>query len=258
MIDEQLIVSTYVGGASVSDIGKMYGYSYYIITKVLNQHSIKRRSISEQVARYQINRGFFSTLTNNSAYWFGYLLADGSIRSHKRKNGHYDKWLRVRISEKDRKHLELFQMHLGSNHPIVYESNTKSVRLQINSSGLTADLIKHGFHDFKKGEWIINPSVDTIRGLIDGDGWVSLSKRGQLTLGYCSPHRAQVEGMRDFLKVDVSVRWQKGVWRIDKNVTNDRSIYTLLCNGGPRLDRKWGVYDTITASNLNKLRQLLG
>lgn len=240
------IILDYQSGDSIATLIKKYHKTRKTIKKILALNKISIRSLSDQLSTHTLSKAFFSKLTDIPAYWFGYLLADGSVRSHRRKNGHSDKWLRIRISVKDKQHLELFKQHLNSDHPIKPEPKTKSIRLQIQSSELVNDLLKHGYHKFKNGVWLQsfnNPHI--IRGLIDGDGWISKSKSGQLILGFCSAYRRHVLNVRRFLKLKSKIVFRKGVWRFDKNVTNYPSIYKILAISEPALARKWLKYKAI-------------
>jgi hypothetical protein len=63
---------------------------------------------------YTLNESCFDVLTENAAYWIGFLMADGNI--HKGRQG--SPVVRLTISDKDYGHLIKFRQFLGSTHKI--------------------------------------------------------------------------------------------------------------------------------------------
>ena len=74
---------------------------------------------------YTINENVFNEITEESAYWIGFLMADGCIAT--RKSSPY---ISLRISEVDIEHIEKFRSFLGSNHKIGVYSNNRSFKSQ--------------------------------------------------------------------------------------------------------------------------------
>jgi hypothetical protein len=82
--------------------------------------------------------------------------------------------------------------------------------------------------------------------LIDGDGWISPRKNGQVILGFCSPQKLHVDCVVRFLGLNSNVVFKKGVWRFDKDITNLKGPYQILHGDNTlRLDRKWQTYDNL-------------
>lgn len=239
------IVSLYQSGLSATAIAKMEGYSAVTILRRLKKRGVEIRSLAEQIATYNIDRTSFGSLSDDAAYWFGFLLADGQVKIKRRKNGHVDKFLKIRLSVKDEQHLLKLRDFLKSNHPIQYEPSTNSVRLQIHCAQLAECLVDHGLLVFKNGGWSKKfENSHIIRGLIDGDGWISWSSKGIPVFGYCSPHKIHVIKVRNFVGLDCKIVFRKGVWRFDKSTKTNRlpydRLYDTLC-----LDRKWDMYSKL-------------
>lgn len=243
--DDALILSQYESGRSATDIANEIGCSRRTINRIVNRYRGSHRSISEQCSKYHINRDYFDTISPESVYWLGFIAADGRVLFKRRKNGHLDRKLIIRLSISDGEHLFRLKSALSSSHKVRYEPKTKSIRLTINNTRLIHSLISAGILQFKSGKWISFASMQGhfIRGLIDGDGWVSKSKRGRIYIGFCSPHRKHVFEVRKFLGYRTKIEFRKGVWRFSKDITNQRDSCKQLSTHCVRLDRKWEKID---------------
>ena len=127
----------------------------------------------------------FDTINEESAYWLGFLLADGYIDKD---------YKLIELSLKDKEHVEKFKKFMKSEHNIkqrVIKSNNSTVyRIMIGSVYL-CDRLKHlGFISNKTYiPTIISYEVynspylkDFIRGYFEGDGNLMLEK-GQRSTG---------------------------------------------------------------------------
>lgn len=130
--------------------------------------------------RLAVNEKAFDELTPLSAYWIGFLMADGCVsREHEGKSLR----LMLRLSVKDRAHLERFRDWIGSEHAI-YEKDhidpagktQRTCCLQICSEPLCKGLEQWGVVQRKTGcekpAEILLDNRDFWRGCVDGDGCV--------------------------------------------------------------------------------------
>lgn len=131
--------------------------------------------------KYCINANVFKGCdTPETAYWIGFLMADGSIRQNK---NNYT--LRLGLSGKDINHLMKFQAFIETTAPIFtykYRNYTK-VTLEIHGKELIYSLKKYGLAPRKTGKEQIKNipkkyHSDFIRGYFDGDGCLSKDIRG--------------------------------------------------------------------------------
>lgn len=139
-----------------------------------------RPSGGQRGVRLAVNEQAFDELTPLSAYWIGFLMADGCVS---RESEGKSLRLMVRLSVKDRGHLERFREWIGSAHAIYEKDHVdpagktqRSCCLQIASEPLCAALGRWGVVQRKTGcekaSAEVLDSRDFWRGCIDGDGSV--------------------------------------------------------------------------------------
>lgn len=135
---------------------------------------------------YSLNEQSFATVTDESAYWIGFLLADGNVYVRPPGSPHgANHSINLSLQADDRAHLEQFRSFLNSSHPIREAETrdrrtgavTRSVRINISSRSLASDLSRYGVVPRKSLVAIPPPelaeSVPFWRGVLDGDGCLS-------------------------------------------------------------------------------------
>ena len=129
-----------------------------------------------------LNHEAFDIITNDAAYWIGFLFADGSVFQQQRGGAPF---VQLRLSEIDRGQLEHFRQFLDSTHAITtsppgnfggYQSRA-SVRYTVSSRRLAGRLLELGRY-----EGPIAPELTVSRhfwrGVVDGDGSIYTLKAG--------------------------------------------------------------------------------
>ena len=184
---ETEVCSLYLSGLSTPAIATRIGIERGLPLAVLQRHRIARRDPSAAHRRLPLNQAAFATpLTEEAAYWVGFLLADGTVSGATVKLG---------LAPIDRGHVERFRDFLGSGHKLQFEppkpaalpGSTGLVSLAFNSPQVRDDLARYGVSE--KKSLTANPTggVENMpsmwRGLVDGDGWVSINKRGRPVIG---------------------------------------------------------------------------
>lgn len=182
---EQLIhygvAQEYLAGKSILELSSEFDFSTSKINRILEYHKVDR---SRSYRRYALNENVFETINDeNSAYWLGFLYADGYISN----DGNI---LEIGLSSKDKDHLEKFRLFLETDSPIknrdvlLNEKVFHSSRLQICSKKLVSDLSALGCMN-KKSLILEFPTAEQVpehliqhfmRGYFDGDGCYHLSK----------------------------------------------------------------------------------
>lgn len=165
--------------------------------------------------RYTVDENFFKNIdTEDKAYWFGFILADGCIRNFKGKSH-----LCIGLNEKDEHHLNKFKASLKSNAPILKRKDG-AVVLTINCTKLAKDLMSLGCVPRKTyKELSMPPSIPhelrrhVIRGYVDGDGWITNTEyRGyrKQGIGICSlKQNILIEFRSEFEKLGLQAKSKK-------------------------------------------------
>lgn len=173
-------VSLYSNGDRLDQVAEKLGVSPVTIMRVLQRHGIDRRKAWEityerhmecMPRRHSLNDGAFSIATQQSAYWIGMMMADGSISSKK--------WsVSLRLATRDASHVESFRQFLESSHPI--QKTDVNSRLSISSRRLWESLNAHGVTPRKTHTaraTVLQNDRDFWRGVVDGDGSLSWDNR---------------------------------------------------------------------------------
>jgi hypothetical protein len=129
---------------------------------------------------YTLDENCFDTIDKeDKAYWFGFILTDGSITSK------INTVLQIKLKADDSHHLEKFNSFIQTDKPLTFliskssssdYKDTKAVQQIISSKKIVKDLIANGCPENNKSKELTFPNIRVdlerhfIRGLIDGDG----------------------------------------------------------------------------------------
>ena len=169
------ICHRYRNGETSPRLGTIFNVSGSTIRYLLERHGIPRRSRRDAQLKYSCDETAFDIVTEESAYWIGFLMADGSICNH--KSGSPE--IVLTLSAKDKEHLEEFRSFLRSSHSIVVF--TRKIKtgeypvacFRVRSSRLTKALAAFGVVPHKSLTAHVIGLEDNRhfwRGVIDGDG----------------------------------------------------------------------------------------
>lgn len=167
---------------SIKKISKKYKFDERTIANFLKRNNIEIKELTNQI--YTIDENYFDIIdSEDKAYFLGLLYADGWHTPEKYYVG-------IELQEEDSKILEIFNINLKSNKPLMYRTreninhkNTK--RLSISNKKISFQLMNKGLVQ-AKSLILTFPTEDQvpsylhnhfIRGYFDGDGCVHLSKR---------------------------------------------------------------------------------
>ena len=131
--------------------------------------------------RYAANHSYFSSIdTREKAYWLGWLWSDGNIRQRGKS---YE--IKIEIHKNDVYILEHFANAVESNGRIIIKNN--SAIFSVYSEEMFLDLNKYGIIP-RKSYANIAPEIpltfaaDFVRGVFDGDGYISKNKQPQIVI----------------------------------------------------------------------------
>ncbi len=179
----QEIVEKYEGGKSSRQLGFEYGVADVTITSLIKRRGVFIRNRSNAKRTNQIKEDVFDTINEESAYWIGFLLADGNVYHPKKRS----RQLNLGLAEKDWEHLEKFKKFIGSNKKLYY--NKGGVFVSFYSNRIVEKLAEYGIvlrkSKIAKVPGQLKNNRHFWRGMIDGDGWVTFSKDGYPIVGLC-------------------------------------------------------------------------
>lgn len=278
------ILALYKSGVDSNEIAKKFGVSGQNLRKFLKRH-VELRKRQEYCKQYPINIEPFKDPSNEiTAYWLGFLMADGHIRKYAK-----NKSIKIacKLQARDIGHLWNFTKDLSTTkQPKLVNSKTprgkkiKAAFINISNQELYEILVSYGMKDFK-GKGIIRLPKNLnmrhwLRGLIDGDGIISTADKGRyLRLGFISPHRNICVLIRKLLGEETTAKkFNKIARRMhNKEMTVTKPVYTtewcgfaaveiaryLYCNSTRYLQRKWDkVMPFINKQEKQEIRQITG
>lgn len=182
LTDEQKldVIDLYKNGWTCRKLATKYNIDKSAISRLLKNNNIPVEYDREGKARlYTINHDAFRDFTEQSAYWGGFLYADGYI--HKTRP-----IIVVALKSSDREHVEKFRKFIETNKPIrTYEHKLNgkifmSCGNEIVSKDIVEDVKKYGVGR-PRNPLSINELPNEyfphwLRGFIDGDGSISKTK----------------------------------------------------------------------------------
>lgn len=177
-LPEKEIIKKYQSGISTTIIANEYNVTIHTITNLLERNNIKRNN------RYQninLDIDYFEKIdTIDKAYFLGLLLTDGNV-------GADNNTISISLQEKDVEILKIFSEQIKSENQLYYRKDKPEVRMSLKSAKMKKDLEQYGVIP-RKTATVEMPFLGEemmphlIRGMIDGDGWIS-EKSHQL--GFC-------------------------------------------------------------------------
>lgn len=176
LLDSDEVIRQYEKLKNIHKVSDVFGVSISPIKRILDEKGI---IITNR--RYSVDDNYFNIIdSEEKSYWLGFLYADGYIRERKSGNS-----LELKLSIKDKAHLELFRECVGSNHLIKEFTNkvkykngiseSEICHLAIYSKKIVNSIKKHGMGS-RKTFTIGSPPIEDkylrhfIRGYFDGDG----------------------------------------------------------------------------------------
>jgi len=169
-----ILVDYLVGNTSVA-IGKRYGFSAMSVLNVVRRLGGSVRDSHTAAQKYRLDEEVFGSISEGSAYWAGFLMADGCVL----RPGNSGSVIALGLSHIDRDHVEKFARFLKTDKPVrEYKGNTTfgsshSVGIRIYSDRIAYDLSKYGVLPNKSltaRVLQLENNRNFWRGVIDGDG----------------------------------------------------------------------------------------
>lgn len=198
----------YVGGLDTVQIGKRFGVSSQTVAEYLRKSGVPMRRGGGAKRKYQLNESIFDEVNDESAYWVGFLMADGCVSGNS---------ITLSLSAKDGDHVNKFRVFLGSDIPLrryTYSSTFgpssnktyDAVTLSVHSAKIRKSLSKFGVVPRKSKTAVVNGLANNRhfwRGVIDGDGTLFVDKRYNVATVSLVGSKALTSQFLDFAKLHV-------------------------------------------------------
>lgn len=225
--NEIQVIPLFQSGQSVTSISKLLGIDYRRVAKHLKANGFSMRRCGHPSP--PIDHHAFADAENNpeTAYWVGFFMADGCVMKSRAK--HIESYtIQLTLQEADIKHVVAFQKFIKTDTPVKTwngrdsKIGKRTVRggrhstIVVTSAPIGNDLIKYGVipnKTFVAKVHFLESSRDFWRGVVDGDGFISLATRPD---GKKSSHSRNNRLSRSCVPMVQVCQWNH--WTTDKTV----------------------------------------
>ena len=192
-IPEKEVITRYQKGESCQNIADSFNVTFHTISNILEKNNILRNN---KYKNLNLDENYFEKIDRiDKAYFLGFMLTDGNVSSK-------ENIIRLSLSSKDEEILNIFKEKTGNENKIcIREDKNHSERIfQLRNKKWKDDLSKYGVVPQKTAisEMPIiqkNMMPHLIRGMIDGDGWISAAAH---QIGFCGNEKT-VTQLKDYL-----------------------------------------------------------
>lgn len=242
----------YLNGKSIRKLSKENNIQEFSISRKFRELGLKIKTLSEARAVYKLNHDAFIDVTPNSAYWIGFLMADGCINYRKDSN---TVAINLQLAIKDYEHLVKFKSFMEAENPISRSwQNTnfgsfECCRFSFCSHRVANNLADYGVKPRKTFDAkisLLENNRDFWRGMVDGDGSLVRSTHISLVLfGSLEITKAFAKYCNKMVGCKISHRPEKGIFRAALCGGSARAVSELLYKDAETyLDRKMAIAKT--------------
>lgn len=248
------IINLYKEGYSTYEIMENLNLkSKFKIYKLLKDHNLVRPVELSHTKFLKIN-AFENIDDEESAYWLGFLYADGCVHSH-----NYS--FSMALHKKDKEHIYEFRTFLNSSNKVIPVKNHNTFAFYQGSKKIHEDLIRHGCIPrksltIKYPDFMINNTLENhfIRGIFDGDGYI-YSRPGRYVVGISGTYSI-VKRFDAVLTINNRIRSHNNIYDLSsskKSFVNNTYKY-LYNNATVYLIRKKLIFDEALKWSLTKTK----
>ena len=259
--DRTICINRYVAGESSLELGKAFGLSGNAVRGLVKRAGHTVRSLVDAARTHSLDHRYFAEIDReDSAYWLGFLLADGGV---------YKNSITLALGQVDSEHILRFRDAIGSNHkpfyrPRIAGKHNGIVGLTMRSKEMADDLARYGIVPCKS--MIASaPRLPTgiqrhfWRGVLDGDGSITTTTgRWRVRLyGSEAVCRTFSEWVLDTCGVPVRVAPHRSIWEARvEGLERSRLVLLALYDGAtiflPRKSERVAKVTT-AAVNISRL-----
>lgn len=197
------------------------------------------------------NEEFFNNKVKKAYYWAGFIAADSCVTKDNR--------LELALKLDDIEHVRSFKRAIEAEHEVSVSHQRKACRIRIRSEKIAKSLMDNFNIIPNKSKILEFPYIEEeyllfeyIRGYIDGDGCLSVSKTenplGLPNLIICSGSYSFLEEISDIFSLYTNnyniPKYQSNVWKISYGRYDSLKILELVYNNSSvntRLLRKYNI-----------------
>lgn len=184
------IADLYKQGKSCQEIANMFNVTVHAISDRLEKLNIPRNNIYYNKT---LIKDYWQDINSpDKAYFLGFLLTDGNVCGN---------LIRLELHIQDVDILNTFLKYTKNQNKLCYSKNRPHCSFQVKRKQWVEDLSKYGMVENKTYITTYPSNIKDeltshfIRGLIDGDGWISYKAH---SIGFCG-NKDIVESVRDIL-----------------------------------------------------------
>lgn len=247
MVDDATLAADYRSGLSYAGLIEKHGVTSVAVWRALRRQGVTAR---RKGRTYSLNEAAFDTVTEASAYWLGFLMADGCVTEQK------GQWrVACCASETDGDHILRFRDFLGAGHKISVTAPTPGgkgrKRMHVftaPSRRLAEAVMRFGVVPRKSHTArVIGLENDRHfwRGCVDGDGCVTMTRKegGWMPLLLLVGARPLLEQFAEFVKLSIG----RSV-----NVLKAATIFQIRISGSHAAAMLHVLYDDATVALARK------
>jgi hypothetical protein len=173
----------YQAGESMKSLSEEFSHNIGSIKEWLIERRVHIRDMATIKRTCTLRQNAFDVITEESAYWIGFLMADGCVAKPRKTFVVY-----LSLKERDSEHIKKFRDFLGSSHKLSFQANNRGfsakgdssmARIAVTSDRLAASLARYGVVPKKsRTAKVIGLATNKHfwRGVVDGDGCLGTAK----------------------------------------------------------------------------------
>ncbi len=265
---EQEIFDRKASGETFHGLARVFRVARTVIKGAIRRHTLRMQGITPRPTgkprQYRLNEAAFDDAMTNpdAAYFIGLIMADGCITHRK-----YTPRLSIGLAGDDGVMVERLREFLGTDHPTYtntryggFHTGSSFTRIAIDSKRIAAKLAEFGVHARKSMNASVvglESSPDFWRGVIDGDGYLTIPKGEHLPQPCIGVVGSQLmlnqfaAFVQSFTECRAKVAPMQSIWRFEtKGRFAVEIIRRLYGYGGMSLPRKQAVADQVMADFL--------
>lgn len=214
VLPEQEVIAKYQTGESYQSIANFYKVSFHTISNILKKNNIARNNKYQNI---NLDENYFEQIdTKDKAYFLGFMLADGNVSLK-------ENIIQLSLSSKDEEILKIFKQVTGNTNKIIERKNARhdEKTFALRSYKWKKDLAQYGVIPQKTAVCQM-PMLSKelmphlIRGMIDGDGWISAKSK---QIGFCGNEKT-VTQLHNYLVENLNIynvkiiQSQNNLWQV--------------------------------------------